>query len=465
MAVTLTYDATLSRVRVDATSLGTASTALVERSTDEIRWTTVRGGTAAVITGGVMATVDDYEFAANVENFYRVRYFAEPSFVSVGTAATGNNTSVAPGLPAGHAAGTDTLVLYAAIRNLGVGTVDTPAGWTELVSMSGNVKLFGKVSVGGAEVGPTVTFTGGAAGSDTAAQICALRNVDMTTLIAASAAAASQDIVTPIFDLGSTWRGAEVLYLGWKADDWTSVALAQGTEIAEFVSTAGSDMGMVWNHRHIAETVLFDELGTQTFTVTGGGVATGQGGVVAMEPATLTQSNSITPTLDGVWFKFLARPFLNTPVDVYGDVNVTRRARNAVFDVVGRTVPVAVTDVRSGREFPLSVKTMTSESHSRLDFAVLGGDPVFVHAPPGTPVPTMYAVIGDTSDDQPVPGTHLWTLPLTEVAAPAPEIVGATITYQGVVNAYASYQAVLDDEASYADLLTLIGDPADIITD
>lgn len=460
MTVSLTYDATLSRVQIAIDGLGDALTATVERSQNEVTWTTVRGGSDLTVTSGECA-LDDYEFAADVENFYRVTYDDTLEFVAVGTEDTDNNASVTPGLPAGHVED-DALFLFAAIRNSGTGTVDVPTGYASVLE-SGNMRLLSKVD-GGSESGPTVTFTGGAAGADTGAQILALRGADPDTAqVATQLNGSGQNIDVPALTLTDTWHGGAVLYLGWKQDDWTSVALATGTEADEFTSTAGSDMGMVWNWRILDPDVEFSSLSTVTFTVTGGGSAISRGAVAAFQPRRITQQNSITPTLSAVWIKVVPRPFLNTEIDAYGEVNVTRKARNAIYPVVGRSAPVGVTDVRAGREFPLQVKTLTAETHRRLDFLLAGGDPVFVHAPAGSPVPSMYAVIGDTTDDQPVPGTHLWTLPLTEVAAPAAEIVGATITYQGVINAYATYQAVIDAEADYASILTLIGDPSDVI--
>lgn len=465
MAVTCTYNTDLSRVTITATGLGDAITASVERSTNQIRWATVRGGATVAVTAGVMDAVDDYEFNADVVNYYRVTYTAAMSFVAAGAAAHGNNASVAPGLPAGLTQG-DNMYLLAAIRNSGTGVPTTPTGWSKLID-AGNMCLYGKTA-GASESAPTVSFTGGVANADTSGQIAAFRGVNMTPVVAAATQlnGSGQDIAVPAITLADPLAGGLNLWVGWKQDDWTSVdVVSGGTEIGEPDTTTGDDQGIVWDYRILPHSTTFTNLSTRTFTVTGGGAAISRAGTAVFEHALTDQIGSVTPTLDGVWLKFIARPFLNTQVDAYGEVNVTRRARNAVFDVVGRTVPVAVTDVRAGREYPLSVTTLTSETHSRLDFAVLGGDPVFVHAPPGSPVPTMYAVIGDTSDDQPVPGTHLWTLPLTEVAAPAPEIVGATITWQGVVNAYATWQDVLDSQSTWADLLTLIGDPADIITD
>lgn len=463
MTVSLTYDAQLSRVRITATSLGAALTAVVERSTDQTRWSTVRGGSEVAVTAGTMAGVDDYEFAADVPNYYRVTYRNTITYVAAGTSDTDNNASVTPGVPAGTTTG-DVLLMFAGIRNFGVGSVNIPAGWTNVLSMgSGNVKLLAKTA-GASESTPTVTFTGGAAGADTAAQMIALRGVDLNSLVSNGDTLASSvtNITTPALVLDDTWYGGEVLYLGWKADDWSGAALASGTEIAEMVSTAGSDMGMVWNHREIAESVHFDNLGTQTFTITGSTTASVLGGVAALQAARLTQTNSITPALGGVWLKFIARPFLNTLVRPWGDLRWSRKSRNGVFDVVGRSLRVSVSDVRLSREGDLQLITETVDDFDRLDLVLSGGDPVFLHTPADSPLPTMYADVGDVDEESPVPGTFFFTLPLIQVSAPAPEIVGATATCQMVLSNYDTCADVLAAFATCQDVLEEIAQPGDI---
>lgn len=461
MTVTLTYDSQLSRVRIDATSLGTAATALVERSTNQVNWTTVRGGTAVPVTGGTMTTLDDYEFSANVTNYYRVSYPDAMSFVSAGTAAHAVNASVSPGLPAGWAQG-DLLLLLAAIRNSGAGTPDTPAGYTLLVDAA-NVRLYGKIA-GSSESGPTVTFTGGVANADTSAQMAALRGVALNPVDFATALNSSaQDIITPGFDLDEAISLAALIYFGWKQDDWTSVdVVTSGTEIGEPDTTTGDDQGIVWDYRLIT-TFSFTAVATRTFVVTGGAAAISRSGVAVFEPTTSTQSNSLTPTLTATYLKFLARPFLNTAVTPFGDVNVTRRTRSATFDVVGRSYPIAITDLKGSRQIEVRVKTTSLQDRDRLDLVLSSGDTIFLHTPPDSPLPTMYADVGDVNIDSPVPGTHFFTLPLTETAAPAADIVGATATYQTIVNNYTTYQAVLSAFTTYEELLDEIGQPSDIV--
>jgi hypothetical protein len=129
MAVTVTYDSVLSRVRISATGIpAAADVAKFERSIDQVRWTTVRGGTAVPVVSGA-AALDDFEFAADVANYYRVSGIdtSPITFVAAGATSVGNNVALTPALPAGLVAG-DLLLCQASIRNSGTGTPNTPAG-------------------------------------------------------------------------------------------------------------------------------------------------------------------------------------------------------------------------------------------------------------------------------------------------------------------------------------------------
>jgi hypothetical protein len=462
MAVTLTYDSQLSRVRIDATGLGSALTADVERSTDQVTWSTVRGGLDRPVTSGVIATVDDYEFAPDVVNYYRVRYLDTVTFVSAGTAAHAANASVAPGLPAGRAAG-DALLILAATRASAQGTpTPAPTGYTELVN-AGNVRVHAKTA-GSSESTPTVGFTGaGGATMSVSAQMCAFRGAQ--AVLGATPAAVlngvAQDMATlaytPVVD------NSVLVWVGWKQDDWTSTTRPAGVpaDIGSSSTTLGDDQGIAWAYQ--IQTVK-TAVGASSFTVTGGAAAVSRGIVFELLANETTQSNSITPSLGGrTWLKFLHRPFLNTEVTPFGEVNVTRRTRSGTFDVVGRSFPVSVTDLKGSRQFTLQLKTLTTEDHDRLDLVLAGGDPVFLHCPPGSRLPTLYADIGDVSDDSPVPATHFFTLPLTETAPPGPDVVGSTATYQTIVNNYLTYTAVLSAFADYAEILDEVGQPGDIV--
>lgn len=465
MTVSLTYDATLSRVRIAATSLPTGvDTVTVERSTNQITWTVVRGGSAVAVVSSA-ASLDDYEFAPDVVNYYRVTTVdADPiTYIGTGAAATGNNTSVSPALPVGWIAG-DLALILASIRNSGTGTVNTPTGWTA-VAASGNVALLGRRLQSG-DVAPTVTFAGGAANADTIARCAVWRNADLSAVTATQLSGSAQNIAYPALTLSSA--GRLVIAAGWKQDDWTSVAGAFGTEIAESISTAGDDSGQVWNYS-IQTTA--SNITAGSFTVTGGVSAISRGIVAAFAPAPYRtrETNSITATLDAVWLKSIVRPFLNLPVDVRSYSEIERPSRVGVFSVIGRSYPVAVTDVPDSRRWTLQLRCETAEQARDLELLLASGDPLFVHVPTAVDListtPGGYIVAGDTTTWR--LAAHLpiviVEIPCTEVAPPGPDVVGATVTWRSVMNTYGTWADLMAAQATWADLLETIGEPGDVV--
>lgn len=268
-------DAGLARFAADGSTLYAAiSSSATSWSVkpNGTRWTTDAADFTPdmqVIVGGEVAEVSAIADAA--------------TFVAAGTAAHGDNASVVPGLPAGLAEG-DEMFMFAAIRNTTGGAVTTPAGWTSVMELtSGNSEVFRKTA-GASESAPTVSFTGGAAGDTTSAQICAFRGLSSTrvTFSSAQSNSSAQDITYPSLTMlgvdGET-DDCVVLLVAWKQDDWTSVAPPSGfTEIGEPSSTTGNDQGLYWAYQ--IQTHRADIKGG-TITVTGGASAISRARLVA----------------------------------------------------------------------------------------------------------------------------------------------------------------------------------------
>lgn len=228
----------------------------------------------------------DINTSSGVDNFDTGRLSNAITYVGTGTAATGNNTSLNPTLPASAAAG-DLLLLLASIRNYGTGTVDTPTGWRLLASgTNGNLRLFGRHMRSGAASAnntPTVTFTGGAANATTLAQISAWRGTDqdISTVMTASAGSnfiAAQNLPWTALSVPSTTHVG--IRAGWKQDDWSSVAANSGfTVVGSVTSTTGDDASMIWEY----QTGTLGWFGG-SWTVTGGGSAISATLAVAIRP-------------------------------------------------------------------------------------------------------------------------------------------------------------------------------------
>lgn len=176
-------------------------------------------------------------------------------------------------------------------------------------------------------------------------------------------------------------------------------------------------------------------------------------------------TTTITPSQTGVWFKSITRPFLNRAVDVidYGDI--TRPARNGVFEVIGRSYPVAVTDVRSSRRWTTTVKVASLADADALDLVLASGDPLYVQTDGSHGIPGGYVVVGDTSTSRygHLSDRRYFDLPMTEVAPPGPEVVGATSTWETLIAEFGTWTAVLAAFGSWADVLDYVADPETVI--
>lgn len=194
--------------------------------------------------------------------------------------------------------------------------------------------------------------------------------------------------------------------------------------------------------------------------------------VYAPTGATLfTESDTFTPQLldaDGVervWLKNIRLAYQNTALtDPVGYLTIKRTARRGLFAVVGRSKLVAVTDKRVGKSYTLGAHVdWDSDERRRIDLLLESGDVLFLHVPPGKiRLPSMYVSVDDDEyDDE----ASIFTMPLSEVAAPSPSIVGATITWADIVAGYATWADLLAAKATWADVLDGVGDPANVITE
>lgn len=185
-----------------------------------------------------------------------------------------------------------------------------------------------------------------------------------------------------------------------------------------------------------------------------------------VEVPTYSYTATVTPALDSIWLKSITRPFLNRPITVTDFGEVALPDRGAVFQVIGRRAEVAVTEVRGSRRYELKVLADTLAEAEALELALSFGDVMLVHVPEGCVVPrSIYAAVGtvgiaragskhDTED-------RYFILPLTEVAAPAAELVGFTATYGGLAVAFATYADLAAALPTYLDVAEYVAAPSD----
>lgn len=235
----------------------------------------------------------DIDTAAGAHVFDTGRQLGQVSYVGAGTSSTANNANVTPGLPAGVAEG-DWVVVVASIQNSGTGTVNLPAGWTDLVNF-GNVRAFVKRYTATGFTMPTVAFTGGAAGADTIGQSFAVRGAhqDVASLLSAAATTvlngSAQNIATPAYT--PAHAGCLAVTVAWKQDDATSYATPAGWTAGPFDSvTAGNDASQGVFHKQQGAVLI----AAGSVVVTGGAAAISRGLVFAFRPHTGNTGGTFT---------------------------------------------------------------------------------------------------------------------------------------------------------------------------
>lgn len=201
---------------------------------------------------------------------------------TVGTATTGVNASVVPGTPSGLLDG-DLVLIFAAIRNNGAGTVNTPSGWTRVATME-NLAVLGRYFQTG-DTMPTVTFTGGVANADTYARAIKWRGTGLDVLTESAASTASNasaaNITTPSLNLPGPDH-AVVMFV-WKQDDATSLS-TPSTFTADGLTNMTTGDDMLAALFSVTQTTEAD-ISSGTITVTGGGSAIGRSIILGIKPA------------------------------------------------------------------------------------------------------------------------------------------------------------------------------------
>lgn len=174
-----------------------------------------------------------------------------------------------------------------------------------------------------------------------------------------------------------------------------------------------------------------------------------------------------TQDIDDVWLKVPAVPWLNMPVtvSVFGDK--TKQARGGVFEIVGRSLPIAVSDIRSSFAAEVRLRTFDKAEEQALDYLLSSGEIVFFHLPSGnTCMDGGYYAAGDATWGPPSSRARperLFTVQIREVAPPGPEVVGTSYTWTSAIADYATWSALIAANSSWSVLMARTGTPSDVI--
>lgn len=461
MSLSATYDQTNAVVELTVDGLATAGATIasIQRSTDGVTWTGVRGAINIPVTGDGPDVYLDYEFTPGpgVTNSYRVVSQDGPEFVGVGTADSGedNGVTLAPSIPAGAQVG-DLLVLFVGNSTLvGAHVIEHADAWPwtllgQSPGYNGNddlpmrTAIYAKV----AEVGDTVSTLGisGAIGSSAAgiAQVAAFRNVRPVLLGVNRAPEADQPAATDEVEfpaLAVAEDFALALAFGASAVAWTSAAAPSPFTLMDDPTFNGStdDVSIAWAYdaRGAAGIVASD-----VFTITGGthNPDDKRGWTIALSydsanaPVTELFVDDVDTPLDETWLKDPLRPERNMVVEVASPVGVRYAARSALFDIKGRAEPIEVSEIRRTRSW---TQRWIARTFTELDALVelfSTGRTLLLQVPargtlPECPpwprsLPGGYISVGDvteeTAQDAPLPATL--TAPVQIVAAPCAEL-------------------------------------------
>lgn len=154
-------------------------------------------------------------------------------------------------------------------------------------------------------------------------------------------------------------------------------------------------------------------------------------GVYAASSWTSTQT--ATWTSIGWWLKDPVRPALNMILTgrVFEVGDVVRRARQGVFQALGATLPIVVSDTRAGPAGTITLQLQSVAEQTQLAALLAAGPVLLVQGPVEHGHPDRYVVFGDHSQARlRLPPRKIWTretLPFNEVAATIDPQTGAQL--------------------------------------
>jgi hypothetical protein len=459
VTVSVTYTDPSAKTTVAITSApANASSALIERSTDQITWTTVRGATSLPLSGSA-ASIDDYEFCDGMVNYYRATYFDSSIPAAVGTPAAatvvtsaGASASVTPTLPTGLSIG-DVVMVTIANTKATASNPAAPAGWT-LLALDGDGLAVYCADWSASLTIPAFTVTGLASADKVIGKATAIRNVG------------------PALGNAQSQVNAASTAISWPAFG-TLPGTAQAGPIIGFsrsVSTASSPTGDTRDtgtgYTLVTWIVTIPSYGAGAFTLSGATSATSSVLQVNMAARAYVsqETGTVTPALSSVWIKDPLRPYLNRAVTLINVDTVKRAARTGVFAIIARSLPVAVTDLVGGRTTTMTLRCTTPAIASDIVSCLTTGETQFVHTPHGSRMPSLYCVLGELDvvfPSQTGPSRQI-TVPVTEVVAPSPYLAAVLSSWQTVVSTYATWSALIAAKATWADVLLLVGSPTDV---
>lgn len=460
----------------DTTTTLDLATGIVQRSTDGVRWATVRGAIDAEIdSAGELTDIADYEFRPGVVNDYRggtiqaiVDTFTRTVASALGTADTGQ-TYDGSGSPFSVGSGRASF-LHAAADSSNTAHVSSPvdAGDVDLICTWDTDAVAGGIAGGGAVVG------------------WHLRDDLVVTRYTASVRLNADQ--TMEMEVISTVEGVDFTVIDGVALPNLYVGAADGAIFRTRVKVTGQRIRMVtWEPELTPQPDWqIDETVEAAARLGGGSVGLATDRLTGNTNTNLTfrfydfvvdtgtptylavLDESITPDLAGFWLTSTMRSFLNLAPRVVDFGEPSRVARGGSNYVAGRTLPIGQVELSGAREWPLTIRVPTLAAARNLEYVIASGDVFYLQTPADCPIPFGYYRIGDMAARRAIPrggAVRLFELPLVECAAPGPDVATASATWASVIALYGTWPDVVAAQATWEDLLEIIGDPSEVIVE
>jgi hypothetical protein len=449
---------------------------IVQRSTDGVRWATVRGAIDAEIdSAGELTDIADYEFRPGVVNDYRggtiqaiVDTFTRTVASALGTADTGQ-TYDGSGSPFSVGSGRASF-LHAAADSSNTAHVSSPvdAGDVDLTCTWDTNAVAGGIAGGGAVVG------------------WHLRDDLVVTRYTASVRLNADQ--TMEMEVISTVEGVDFTVIDGVALPNLYVGAVDGAIFRTRVKITGQRIRMVtWEPELTPQPDWqIDETVEAAARLGGGSVGLATDRLTGNTNTNLTfrfydfvvdtgnptylaaLDESITPDLAGFWLTSTMRSFLNLAPRVVDFGEPSRVARGGSNYVAGRTLPIGQVELSGAREWPLTIRVPTLAAARNLEYVIASGDVFYLQTPADCPIPRGYYRIGDMAARRAIPrggAVRLFELPLVECAAPGPDVATASATWASVIALYGTWPDVVAAQATWEDLLEIIGDPSEVIVE
>jgi hypothetical protein len=469
MTIGLTYNDDISRVQIALSDIEDVDVK-VEQSTNELFWQTVRGGVSIPISGGI-ANLDDFEFAADRENFYRVaavtsgllldgtsgNYASTPDHASLDI--TGDLDLRAEITPDTWVSGDFQTI---AAKYL---TTGNQRSWFFQVTSTGQLRIFWSPDgTSGVESATTTLFDVPEGGVRRAVRMTLDVSTGDVVFYEADGLAGPWSVIQTVTGSGVTsiFNSTAELEVGFHSSGASSpfIGVVHAMEVRDGIN--GTEVANPDFATQVMGAGSFTDDAGKLWTINGDAFIAG------------TESDSITPILSELepgqaWLKSTRFSSLNRIVRLqdYSDIAIQGSAN--VSRIVGRSFPSGTTDVSLGSTYNITFNASDLDESKYLSLTLALGDVFYLQFRPDhcveLPPKSLYFIVSEQSMSRPgVMEERRWiSTAIIEMARPSPVIVSSTLIWGTVFNLYADWNSLLNANSSWDPLLSTVGSVNDLV--